>query len=828
MNTHSQNSHSSSLFASPGNSSGQSPLPSGAQGGPRVRATFDPGWKFFKGDAPGAGQPGFGEEGWSSLDLPHDWGIEGPFSQAPGSETSGHLPTGIGWYRKHFNIPQTYSGKKVAIVFDGVYQNSEVWVNGQYVGKRPYGYIGFQYDLTPYLNFGGANLVAVRVDNSLQPNCRWYSGSGIYRHTWLLVTHPLHVAPSGTFVATPKVAAGSSQVEIKTRVQNESASAASCKLVTWVLDRDGSPLQSAEIVHEIPANGEHEFAQRMHMYQPVLWSLENPYLYRVHSRVLLEERVVDEYDTPFGIRKITFDADHGFLLNDQRVKLNGVCLHHDGGSVGAAVPERVWERRLELLKEMGCNAIRTSHNPYAPEFMDLCDRMGFLVMDEVFDEWKVAKAQTPDYGYRLYFDEWAERDTLDFIRRDRNHPSVVLWSAGNEVTDQIFPGGVETLRKLLEIFHREDPTRLVTVGCDQIVAEPAAVPRELLDLLDVVGYNYVDRWRERAELYYSLDRHAYPQARVIGTESPGMYGVRGDFRELFPPEPGEPARWWRSNRGTAVEQLWRFVRAYDYVAGDFMWTGIDHLGEAFWPARGSSTGVLDTCGFKKDGYYFYQSQWTSAPMLHLLPHWNWAGKEGDFIPVMCYTNCDTVELFLNGKSLGVQGYWFPREGMEQRYGTQPARAQAVRTTSDLHLTWTVPYQPGVLKAVGVRNGQVVATEEIATTGEPAALGVSVDRETIAADRRDVAHVAIAILDAQGRMVPVAGDEVHFEVQGEGRLIGVDNGNPLSHEDFQGRQIHAFNGLCLAIIQSTGKPGSIQVTARAAGLASSTVIVTAVA
>jgi len=536
-------------------------------------------------------------------------------------------------------------------------------------------------------------------------------------------------------------------------------------------------------------------------------------------------RTVDEYDTVFGIRQIAFDADKGFLLNGRQVKLNGVCLHHDGGSVGAAVPERVWERRLEILKAMGCNAIRTSHNPYAPEFMDLCDRMGFLVMDEVFDEWKVAKGQTPDYGYRLYFDDWSERDATSFIHRDRNHPCVVLWSAGNEVGDQIAPDGVRTLRRMIEIFHREDPTRLVTVGCDQIMAEPAAVSQEFLDLLDVVGYNYADRWRERAEKYYSIDHHAHPQTRVVGTESPGMFGIRGDYRELFPHSLDQSMHWWRSNRGIQVEQLWRFVRTYDYVAGDFMWTGIDHLGEAHWPTKNSSTGVLDTCGFTKDGYYFYQSQWTDTPMIHLLPHWNWAGKEGEFIPVLCYSNCDTVELFLNEKSLGVQGYWFPRLGMQEQYATFPSRNQALRTTADLHLTWTVPYQPGRLKAVGTKDGKIVVTEQIMTTGEAAAVDLVVDRADITADRQDVAHVIVRIMDAQGRVVPTADHEVCFEIQGEGKLIGVDNGNPLSHEDFKSNRRKAFNGLCLAIVQSTGKPGSILIAATSPGLKSGSVSIT---
>jgi len=401
----------------------------------------------------------------------------------------------------------------------------------------------------------------------------------------------------------------------------------------------------------------------------------------------------------------------------------------------------------------------------------------------------------------------------------------VLWSAGNEVGDQADPGGARTLARLLEIFHREDLTRLVTVGCDLIVAEPAAATLEFIKLLDVVGYNYVDRWRERAEKYYSIDRHAHPQRRVIGTESPGMGGIRGDYRELFPPDSEAPRAWWHSQRGLNVELLWKFVRTYDYVAGDFMWTGIDYLGEAPWPLKTAPAGVLDSCGFKKDGYYFYQSQWTEKPMLHLFPHWNWPGKEGEFIPVLCYTNCDSVELFLNGRSLGVQGYWFPRTGMQERYPNLPARNQAPRTTSDLHLAWTVPYQPGTLKAVGKKDGTIVVTEVITTTGEPAVLELVIDRAELAANRRDIAHVTVRIIDAQGRLVQTAGNEVTFEIHGEGRLIGVDNGDPLSHEDFKGNCRKAFNGLALAIVQASGEPGAIQLTAASPGLKSGSMTIT---
>ena len=789
----------------------------------RICETFDFGWKFLKGDSPGAQQPEFPDSAWRTVDLPHDWSIEGPFSDQEKSQ--GSLPTGIGWYRKRFRLPESYKDRTVLIEFDGIYQNSEVWINGEYLGKRPYGYVAFSYDLSPHLKTGD-NVIAVKVDNSRQPNCRWYSGSGIYRRTWLLATNQMHVAYWGTFVTSPRVSRNAATLQVKTRVKNERKVAATCVLSTSLLNRDGKTVQTADATQQIAPNGEYEFVQQVSVDKPRLWSVADPYLYKVHTTVSDQGKIVDEYDTPTGIREALFDADKGFLLNGEHVKLNGVCLHHEAGSVGAAVPERVWERRLEILREMGCNAIRTSHNPYAAEFMDLCDRMGFLVMNEAFDEWKVGKGQIGPYGYANYFDEWYQRDVRDFVHRDRNHPCVVLWSAGNEIGDQSRAEGAETLRKLLEIFHTEDPTRLVTAGCDQIASEPLTnrVRPEFLALLDVVGYNYVDRWRDRKEKYYSIDRAAFPQRRVIGTESGSMGGTRGDYRGLFPsaapaaapPGPGMMLRGGRG-RNIDVEQLWRFVSTYDYVAGDFMWTGIDYLGESRWPGKGSSAGVIDTCGFKKDGFYFYQSQWTDKPVLHLFPHWNWKGQEGQFIPVTCYTNCDTVELFLNGKSVGAKGYAFPRYGMEDRYGNTGARARVPRTTNDLHLEWDVPYEPGTLKAVGTKDGKVVSTVEVSTTGEPSAIRLTVDRAEIAADRRDVAHVAVEVLDSQGRVVPTADNEIAFVVEGEGRLIGLDNGDPQSHEDYKAARRKAFNGMCLAIVQSTGKSGRIRVTANSSGL-----------
>jgi beta-galactosidase len=817
-----------------------------AEASPRVREAFDFDWKFFQGDAAGPDQPAFADEAWRPLDLPHDWSIEGPFAQnQPSGGPGGYAPTGIGWYRKRFRVPASYKDKKVSLEIDGAYRNSEVWINGHYLGMRPFGYISFAYDLTPHLNLTAENVVAVKVDNSLQPDSRWYSGSGIYRHTWLTAVNPVHVAQWGTFVTTPRVSGDAAVVQVKTRVRNDGAAVAQCTLLSELLDPGGKVVQSGEATQQIAANADYEFVQRLNVDKPALWSVATPALYTLRSTVRTGQTAADEYRTPFGIREAVFDADKGFLLNGEHVKLNGVCLHHDGGPVGAAVPERVWERRLEILKAMGCNAIRTSHNPPAPEFLDLCDRMGFCVMNESFDEWKAGKPQVRGNGYSLSYDDWHERDVTDFVHRDRNHPSVVLWSCGNEIGDQLTPNGVDLLRGLLDIFHREDPTRLVTAACDQIAAEPRSAPVEFLNLLDVVGYNYADRWRERRELYYSEDKQAHPNWRMIGTESSGEGGVRGDYRDLFPAGAGQTVAGpagangqagdggrggaggfrggGRGFRGLDTEELWRFVRTRDYVAGDFMWTGIDYLGESSWPNHGASSGCIDSCGFPKDGYYFYQSQWTAKPMLHLFPHWNWKGHEGQFIPVTCYTNCDSVELFLNGKSVGTKGYLFPRFGMQGRYG-QYGQSSGVRTTNDLHLSWDVPYEPGTLKAVGTRSGQAVVTVEIATTGEPAALILATDRNTIRAGRRDVAHITVAVMDAQGRTHPDADNEITFEIQGEGKLIGVDNGDMSNSEGYKGRQRKLFHGLCLAIVQSNGNSGQVRVTAASPGLKSATVTI----
>jgi beta-galactosidase len=823
---------------------------------PRQRLSFDSTWKFALGDFPGAQDPAFNDSTWQPVELPHDWSIALPFDQnAPAGGAGASLPTGIGWYRKTFRLPDPDKGKIISVEFDGIRENGEVWINNHSLSKRPYSYTSVVYDITPYLNFedkqnSGDNVIAVRADNSNQPNSRWYAGSGIYRHAWLLVTDGLHIPQWGTYVTTPQVNADGATIKIIVQVVNQSAVPAQFTLASSLLDKDGKEVAAISTSGLLNTALKNEITHQIAIAKPNLWSIDNPCLYTVRNTLRQGNKIVDQYDTPLGIRSIEFDASKGFLLNGQHVKLNGVCVHADGGSVGVAVPEGVWLRRLQILREMGCNAIRTSHNPPDPDFLDLCDRLGFCVMDESFDEWKAGKTR---FGYHLYFDDWYERDVTDFVHRDRNHPSVVLWSCGNEIGEQTSVAGTAILQKLVNVFHREDPSRLVTAACDKVYAEPASARPEFMALLDVAGYNYVDRWRDRADKYYSIDRELFPQRKFIGTESGSMGGIRGNYNGLLAPTtqpavisapsvaiapatlPGAPGAFGaRGGRGRGgfggfagggprvnVEQLWKFVRTYDYVAGDFMWTGIDYLGEAGGQSVGSSAGVIDTCGFKKDGFYFYQSQWTSKPVLHLFPHWNWKGNEGRNISVYCYTNCDSAELFLNGKSLGVKGYEYPREGMEERYGNSPARARAPHTTSDLHLNWDVTYQPGTLKAVGTRAGQIVATDEIKTTGDPAAIDLTIDKTTATADGQDVVHAIVKIVDANGQTVPTASNNVTFEIQGEAKIIGVDNGSLSIAESYRGNQRKAFNGLCLAILQTTHNPGAIRITARSPGLREAT-------
>ncbi len=761
---------------------------------PRRRIGIDAGWRFCLGDPPGAEAPGFDDSSWRPLDLPHDWSIEGPFREDnPSSARGAYLPGGVGWYRKSFALDEADRGKAVRLDFDGAHMNAEVWLNGRRLGGRPYGYASFGFDAAREAVFGGENVLAVRLDNSLQPCSRWYTGAGIYRHVWLTIAHSLRIAPWGVFVSTPAVSRESAEARVQVRVRNGRLIGAECAVEVRALDPDGKPAGEAAGALKLAGESEAEIDLAFRVARPKLWSPETPRLYRLLVSVREGAAWSDAVEIPFGIRDIRFDPNSGLVLNGQPVKLRGVCLHHDLGCLGAALVERALERQLEIMKEMGANAIRTSHNPPAPELLDLCDRMGLLVMDEAFDEWTVGKtpaifkdgqrvARIPMFGYQRFFDAWAERDLSDLVLRDRNHPSVVLWSIGNEIPEQDKPEGVAVARRLAGVVRALDPTRPVSCACNNAAGAEAA---GFFETLDVAGYNY------RESLY--AEHHArHPDRVILGSENATAlaYWKRGQC---------DPDALPTDSHIAAGEAALRAALTVDFCAGLFLWTGIDYLGEPTpqsWPSRSSYFAPVDMCGFPKDAFYLYKAQWTRSPIVHLFPHWNWEGREGSEIPVWCYTNCESVELFLDGESLGVKSNRAPEE---------------------LHLEWRVPYRPGVLRAVGLMDGAKVCECERATAGAPAALALSADRAAIRVDRGDAAFVTAAVLDSAGRLCPLADTTIEFAIEGEARLIGVDNGDPESHLDFKGRRMKALSGLCLAVVQSAGQPGEAVLTAKAEGL-----------
>lgn len=784
----------------------------------RERLLMNYNWKFSLGDYNDAKKFSFDDSQWRILNLPHDWSIEGKYDKdAPSGGSGGYLPGGIGWYRRNFILSDEDLNKIIWIEFDGVYMNSDVWLNGHHLGNHPYGYTSFYYDLTPYVQ-EGENIITVRVDNSKQPNSRWYSGSGIYRNVWLVKMNKAHIQHWGIQAAASNVSSDSALINVKTSIENNDDKLIEGKLISILTNKENNVVGRTETFFSLGAGGKSVLAQNILVVKPELWSITSPVLYKIHSILVEGEIQIDSLSINIGIRKIEFDVNKGFLLNDEKIKMKGVCLHHDGGCVGAAVPIQVWKRRLKLLKDMGCNAIRTSHNPPAPEFLDLCDEMGFLVMDEAFDEWKIGKRK---FGYYQYFDKWGKSDLISMIRRDRNHPSIVLWSVGNEIPEQKSENGAEILRSLIEICHREDPTRLVTSGCDNIAADGGQTYIDFLEALDIVGYNYPDRWHERRELYYSIDRFNHPNWKIIGTEcTSNSGGIRGEYFFM-----NDTSLLNQPNYNYSMinaEQLWKFEYLHDYVIGNFIWTGIDYLGEAFWPYKNWSFGVLDLCGFPKDGYYFYKSIWTEEPMIHIFPTWN-CEQKGKIIPVLCYTNCDAVELFLNGKSFGEKRIEFPRQGHSGAWNKYD-NPQVHPTTADLHLQWDIPYEPGVLKAVGKKNGKIVCTQEIHTAGKPAALKLSLDKDTITANALDVSNIKVEIIDDEGNIVPGADNKIYFSIEGEGKILGMDNGYPLDHTSYKPDSSNeklgekkAFHGLCLAVIQSTLKKSEIKLTVNSPGL-----------
>ena len=779
-----------------------------AQSPEQVRrcSLMDFNWKFQLGDQKGAEAVIYNDTNWRTINLPHDWSIEGQFNKDnPSGVGGGALPGGIGWYRKSFTLPAADTSKLVFINFDGIYRNSEVWINGHYLGIRPYGYSSFEYELTPYLNYGNnQNILAVRVDNSKQPNSRWYSGSGIYRNVWLVTTNKVYVDHWGTFITTPEVTKESAKVSVQINVCNASNQAQNVALKTTIFSKEGKIIAETESSNLIVKDSVTKMNQELTIKSPDLWSIENPNLYKAITSIVCNDKVCDNYSTTFGIRTFTFDVDKGFFLNGKHLKIYGVCDHHDLGCLGAAVNKRAIERQLEILKNMGCNGIRTSHNPPAPELLDLCDRMGFIVMDEAFDMWKKHKTQ---YDYSLDWDQWHKHDLEDMVLRDRNHPSVFIWSIGNEIIEQYDhsdSSGAVIARELAGIIKNLDTTRPITSNCNDDNPQNWIIRS---GALDIIGYSY-------SHNDYHLFPTTYPGKKLIGSETTSAIESRGHYDM-----PSDSIRRWPTRRdkecdkgnpdntcsaydncsvpwGATHEEALKLVNKYDFVSGMFIWTGFDYLGEPTpysWPARSSYFGIVDLAGFPKDAYYLYKSEWTDKPVLHLFPNWNW--KENDTVDVWAYTNCKEVELFLNGKSLGTKS----------------------KIDDELHLMWRVPYTPGTLKAIGYTGGKVILTTEVKTASAPVKIVLEADRNVISADSLDMSFITVKVLDKEGLLVPYADNLIKFDISGEGKIAAVDNGLETSLEPFKADYRKAFNGLCLAVIQANNKKGIITLNATSEGL-----------
>lgn len=750
-------------------------------------------WKFIKVDVLAAHRVDTDDSEWDLVQLPHDWSIEGSKNKNnPAGKEGGFWPTGIGWYRKHFQLAEEDQGKKIFIQFDGIYQNGEVWINGHSLGRRPYGYISFQHDLTPHVHFGKENVIAVRVDNSDQPNCRWYSGSGIYRQVWLTVTDKLHAAHWGACITTPEISHDRAVVRVRTLVKNETPQAKTCRLITTISNPKGQVTAKLASNATIPAQAEHLFDQQAELSNPVLWSMNSPSLYQARTQILDDQRASDETETSFGIRTIQFDKDQGFLLNGQQVKMKGVCIHHDAGCLGAAVPARALERRLEVLQSVGCNAIRTSHNPPAPELLDLCDRMGFVVIVEAFDKWGGIHGR--------WFPQWWRQNLGDMLRRDRNHPSIVLWSVGNELPNQGSPEFKQTLKRLVDFVHEHEPTRPVTCGLRPQKFKSheanAAEVVEIAKLMDVVSCNYQEQWFEDY-------RQADPEIVIIASESYPFYRGKGETHKAF--HPFNP---------------WLDTVKHDYVVGTIYWTGIDYLGEAVagWPFHGWNCSLIDTCGFVRPFANLHKSFWAEEAMVHIavkddglnVPkpvkgHWGWPKmdshwtlpfEQGKEVEVLTFTNCAAVELLVNGKSIGIK---------------------KLEEFPDKMITWRVPYQPGRIEARGIDQGRILCLHQLQTAGDAAKILLIADRKKIRADGRDLCHIEVQVTDTKGILIPTAAHKIHFTVQGPGKIIGVDNGDITSMEPYQANQRKVFHGRALVVVQSARKTGQFTLKAQSQGL-----------
>lgn len=777
----------------------------------RVRESFNKDWKFFLGDEPNAKNTVFNDASWRKLNLPHDWSIEGKFDEKnPAKPEGGGLPTGIAWYRKDFMAPANFKDRVVTIEFDGIYKNSEVYINGVFLGKRPFGYISFAYELSKHLK-PGKNTIAVKVDNSAQPDSRWYSGSGIYRNVWLTSTAKVAVAHWGLRV-NPQLSSDLKTVAVKinANIFNESNKDQTVILSNSIYDENGKLVKKGNAISLKLATANKDISTALSFNNPVLWSVNNPKQYKLVTEISQNGKVIDRQSTLFGVRSYNFDAQKGFSLNGKSMKIQGVCLHHDLGALGAAVNTRAMERQLEIMKNMGVNAIRTAHNPPAPEFLDLCDQMGFLVIDEAFDMWAKRKNK---FDYHLDFPEWHKRDLEAMVKRDINHPSIILWSIGNEIREQFDSTGIALTKELVSIVKNLDRTRPVISALTETVAEKNFIYQA--DALDLYGLNYNHKKYKDFPLNY-------PNVKFLGTETTSALQTRGFYDTADTirrwPKDGK-TKFTEGNKefaasaydnvsaywGSTHEETLKEAKKYDHVSGIFVWTGFDYLGEPLpypWPARSSYFGIVDLAGFPKDSYYLYQSEWTNKPVLHILPHWNW--ENGKQVEVWAYyNNADEVELYLNGKSLGKKS----KQGEE------------------MHVMWKVPFETGTVKAISRKGGKEVLIKEVKTAGAPTKIELIADRKNIKADGKDLSFITVRVLDKDGNLVPNADNLVNFKIEGEGFIAGVDNGYQASLEPFKANYRKAFNGLCLAIIQAKEKAGTIKITATADGLQSSSVLIT---
>ncbi|HJC23719.1 MAG TPA: DUF4982 domain-containing protein [Candidatus Eisenbergiella merdavium] len=773
----------------------------------REEKLFHDSWLFCLGDEEKMAGEEYDDSGWEKVMLPHDWSIRIPLSEKmPSGAGGGYAACGIGWYRKHFDLDPIDRQAVYSFYFEGVYMDCTIYLNGERTGAHGYGYGSFYVDVTGKLREKD-NIVAVRVNNSAQPNSRWYTGSGIYRNVYLVKKGPVHFGNFGIRCATngifPEIKAAN--LQIRSMVENSTEKQKQAGVLHKLYDRSGELIFSAGTAVSLEAGEQTDTMCRPQVENPHLWTPRDPYLYTLESFCLLDGEIVDQVKTQIGIRTAAFDADEGFMLNGKPVKIKGVCLHHDCGITGAVGTRELWERRLRMLKDMGCNGIRMSHNPPAPVLLDLCDEMGFLVMDEIYDEWMLSKNKNENYysesmafGASQFFIRDSRKELTAMIRRDYNHPSIILWSIGNEIPEQSSVDGSRIASFLQEICHEEDTTRMVTCACDNIMAYPdIRTKREFEEVLDVVGYNYVGRWRERAETFYDEDRRLYPKRRFIGTENPGAGGIRGDYQTR-----GGMTGDYRTVM-ISHELLWRYEASRNFVAGDFVWTGIDYLGEAEWPRRGADFGAIDTAGFKKDTFYYYRSIWNQDDItLHLLPHWNFQGEEGHYKTVIAYTNCQYVTLYLNDRLIGTKGYYeYPRFGAVRSWTDGREKNP---TTNDLHLAWDVLYEPGVLRAEGFVDGRLAAEAVVETTERPVRLIAKAYKDTIRIG--EIAQIELYMEDKNGRRVPDAEPVIACEISGEGEYLGMDGGNMLDLNMFREKQRRMFAGalLCEARGMKKGK------------------------